>query len=51
LVGSFPVIDFSLLSKYEKEDNSEGAKELACSSGVCMLDDVIMNGKGTTVIT
>ena len=30
-------IDWSLLSSYEKEDNTEGAKTLACTGGVCEL--------------
>ena len=32
---NFPKIDYSQLSKYEQEDNTEGAKSLACSSGNC----------------
>lgn len=28
-------IDFSELTKYEEEDNTQGAKELACSGGNC----------------
>ena len=31
----FPKIDYSQLSKYEREDNTEGAKSLACSGGNC----------------
>lgn len=34
---TFPVIDYSQLSKYETDDNTEGAKSLACASGVCDL--------------
>lgn len=34
-VKTFPKIDYSQLSKYEQEDNTEGAKSLACASGVC----------------
>jgi hypothetical protein len=30
-------IDFSKLSLYENTDNTVGAKEAACSSGVCEL--------------
>ena len=33
----FPDIDFSKLSLYEKEDQTEGAKEYACSAGGCEL--------------
>jgi len=32
---TFPKIDYSQLGKYEKEDNTEGAKSLACASGAC----------------
>ena len=30
-------IDFSKLSQYENVDNTIGAKELACVSGVCEI--------------
>lgn len=40
LEKNMPKIDFSQLTKYEKDDNTEGAKELACSSGVCSVDDI-----------
>lgn len=32
---SFPKIDYSQLGKYETEDNTEGAKSLACAGGIC----------------
>ena len=35
MVASFPEIDLSKLSEYEKEDNTEGAQELACQGGAC----------------
>lgn len=35
MVKEFPKIDYSQLGKYEKEDNTEGAKSLACASGNC----------------
>jgi ribonucleoside-diphosphate reductase alpha chain len=35
LSKAFPKLDYSKLSTYEKEDNTEGAKSLACSSGNC----------------
>lgn len=41
LVVQMPEIDFSALSKYEMEDNTEGAKSLACVAGGCDLDEVI----------
>ncbi len=34
-------IDFSKLMYYEQEDNTVGAKEFACVSGVCSIDDVL----------
>ncbi len=37
LKKSFPDIDFSQIVLYEKDDNTEGAKELACVSGVCEI--------------
>jgi hypothetical protein len=41
LVAAMPAIDFSALSKYETEDNTEGARSLACSApGGCDIDDL-----------
>lgn len=37
LSGKFPSIDFTELVNYEKADETEGAKELACAGGVCEL--------------
>lgn len=34
-------IDFSKLIYYEQEDNTVGAKEFACVSGVCSIDDIL----------
>jgi len=34
-------IDLSKLIYYEQEDNTMGAKEFACVSGVCSIDDVL----------
>lgn len=34
---SFPKIDYTKLSEYEKEDNTTGAQNLACSSGSCEI--------------
>ena len=34
-------IDFSKLMYYEQDDNTTGAKEFACVSGVCSIDDVV----------
>ncbi|PIR69788.1 MAG: ribonucleoside-triphosphate reductase [Candidatus Niyogibacteria bacterium CG10_big_fil_rev_8_21_14_0_10_46_36] len=38
LMGKMPKIDFSQIVAYEKEDNTTGAKELACVSGTCEID-------------
>ena len=37
MVSKFPKIDYSQLAKYEQEDNTEGAKSLACASGACEI--------------
>jgi len=34
-------LDFSKLIHYEKTDNTVGAKEFACVSGVCTIDDAL----------
>ncbi|OGI87033.1 ribonucleoside-triphosphate reductase [Candidatus Nomurabacteria bacterium RIFCSPLOWO2_01_FULL_33_24] len=34
-------LDFSKLFQYEFDDHTSGAKELACSSGVCEIDDLL----------
>jgi len=38
LALQFPAIDFSQLVLYENQDQTTGAKELACVSGVCEID-------------
>lgn len=38
LEKKMPKIDYLQLSKYELEDNTEGAKSLACAGGVCELN-------------
>lgn len=38
LMKNFPEIDFSKVVLYEYEDNTQGAKELACSAGTCEVD-------------
>ncbi len=35
MMDAFPALDFSQIMIYEKEDETQGAKELACVSGVC----------------
>lgn len=37
LIAKFPDIDFSQILLYEKEDETLGAKELACNGGVCEI--------------
>lgn len=37
LLSGFPKIDYSKLTQYELEDNTEGAKSLACVSGICEI--------------
>jgi ribonucleoside-diphosphate reductase alpha chain len=37
LAGSFPNIDFSQIVLYEREDQTQGAKEAACVAGVCEI--------------
>jgi ribonucleoside-diphosphate reductase alpha chain len=38
LAGEFPEIDFSKVYRYESEDLTNAAQELACSAGVCEID-------------
>jgi hypothetical protein len=33
-------IDWNNLAEFEKEDNTSGSQELACSSGVCEVVDL-----------
>jgi len=39
LVEKFPDVDFAQIISYEKEDSTQGSKELACVSGVCEVDE------------
>jgi ribonucleoside-triphosphate reductase len=39
MVSKFPPTDFSQITIYEKEDQTQGAKELACANGVCEGSD------------
>ena len=34
---AFPMIDYSMLSSYETEDQGEGSQELACMGGSCEI--------------
>jgi ribonucleoside-triphosphate reductase (thioredoxin) len=38
--AEFPEIDFSKVYRYEETDLTNAAQELACSSGVCSVDDI-----------
>lgn len=38
LIAKIPEIDFSQIVVYEKDDQTTGAKELACVGGVCEID-------------
>ncbi|MFA6354397.1 MAG: ATP cone domain-containing protein [Candidatus Paceibacterota bacterium] len=49
MVEKFPQIDFSQIVAYEKDDFTQGAKELACVSGVCEIDAVPAESKKTSV--
>lgn len=40
-----PDIDFAKIIEYEKDDETKGANELACVSGVCSIDDVHQNAQ------
>jgi len=37
MVKKFPNIDFAKIVSYEREDQTQGSKELACVSGVCEI--------------
>lgn len=37
LMANFPELDFSQIMVYEREDETQGAKELACVGGVCEI--------------
>ncbi len=37
LVSKFPQVDFSQILLYEREDETQGAKELACVGGTCEI--------------
>jgi ribonucleoside-diphosphate reductase alpha chain len=38
LAAQFPAIDFSKIYRYEEEDLTTAAQELACLAGVCEVD-------------
>jgi ribonucleotide reductase alpha subunit len=39
MTQKFPTIDFAQIIIYEKEDATQGARELACVSGVCEVEE------------
>ena len=47
MVANMPEVDFSHIVGYEKDDNTEGAKQLACVGGTCEIEE--MGGGGPTV--
>ncbi len=40
LAAKFPNIDFAKLYRYEEEDYTKAAQELACMSGACDIDEI-----------
>ncbi len=48
LVASFPSIDYAKLVTYERTDETEQKKELACVGGVCDID-MVVPGEATTL--
>lgn len=49
LAAKFPNIDFSKLYRYEEEDYTKAAQELACVAGSCEIE-ILPDGKGGTVM-
>ncbi len=45
LAKRFENIDYSKIMVYEKQDETDMKKELACSSGVCSIDDIPVGEK------
>lgn len=45
LKKNFPELDFSKIVLYEHDDETQGSKELACSSGTCEVDVVVADSK------
>lgn len=48
LAEKFPEIDFSKLYRYEEEDYTTAAQELACLAGACEIENVPQISKSTT---
>lgn len=49
LAAKFPNIDFSKLYRYEEEDYTKAAQELACIAGACDIE-VVPDGKGGSIV-
>ena len=49
LAAKFPNIDFSKLYRYEEEDYTKAAQELACVAGFCEIE-ILPDGMGGTVV-
>ena len=43
------LIDFSKLYRYEEEDYTKAAQELACIAGACEIE-IVPDGQGGTVV-
>lgn len=51
LAAKFPKIDFSKITRYESEDLTKAAQELACMGGACEVDFDVVKGIAQTVST
>ena len=51
LAKRFESIDFSKIITYEKTDESDLKKELACASGVCEVDDIVQTTTATSDVS
>ena len=49
LLTKFPDIDFSKLYRYEEEDYTKAAQELACIAGACDIE-IVPDGKGGSIV-
>lgn len=45
LMSKMPEVDFSQIIAYEKEDATEGSKELACVAGICEIEEIPLEQK------
>ena len=46
MIKAFPKLDFSKIVLYEMEDETHGAKELACVGGLCEIEAVPTGKEG-----